>query len=88
MEKALVSGKVKAIGVSNFSIARLQTLLDECTIVPAVNQVELHPSLPQFELVEWCKQHGIHVTAYSSLGQPGGRPAIGCMCASDIGRSH
>ena len=80
MEKLLGTGKVKAIGVSNFSIERLQQLLDECTVVPAVNQVECHPSLPQFELVKFCQAHGIHVTAYSSLGQPGGRPADGGVC--------
>ncbi|KAH7106621.1 Aldo/keto reductase [Auriculariales sp. MPI-PUGE-AT-0066] len=84
MEKLLVTGKVKAIGVSNFSIARLQTLIDRCTVVPAVNQFECHPSLPQFELVEFCQAKGIQVTAYSSLGQPGGTAAINSVSQPDV----
>ncbi|EJD49751.1 Aldo/keto reductase [Auricularia subglabra TFB-10046 SS5] len=72
MEKLLETGKVKAIGVSNFDEKRIQTLIDECTVVPAANQVELHPCLPQFELVDFCKKRNVQVTAYSSFGQPGG----------------
>ncbi|KAL1935515.1 hypothetical protein VTP01DRAFT_4655 [Rhizomucor pusillus] len=64
----LVGDKVRAIGVSNFSVSNLEKLLKTAKIVPAVNQVELHPYLPQDELLEFCKKHGIHVTAYSPLG--------------------
>ncbi|KAF8649597.1 hypothetical protein AX16_005688 [Volvariella volvacea WC 439] len=60
--------KLKAIGVSNFSIEFLERLLAVAEIVPAVNQIELHPSCPQEELVEYCRQKGIIVTAYSPLG--------------------
>ncbi|KIY47425.1 Aldo/keto reductase [Fistulina hepatica ATCC 64428] len=60
--------KIKAIGVSNFSIKFLDRLLAVATVVPAVNQVELHPSCTQEDLVEYCKQKGIVVTAYSPLG--------------------
>ncbi|KZW03672.1 aado/keto reductase [Exidia glandulosa HHB12029] len=77
MEKLLQTGKCKAIGVSNFDIKKIQSLLDECTVVPAANQIELHPCLPQTKLVEFCKSKGILVTAYSSLGQPGGKLANG-----------
>ncbi|EJD49731.1 aado/keto reductase [Auricularia subglabra TFB-10046 SS5] len=73
MEKLLQTGKVKAIGVSNFDVKKLQRLIDECTVVPAANQIELHPCLPQFEVADFCKKHNIQVTAYSSLGQPGGK---------------
>lgn len=62
-------GKVKAIGVSNFSPKNLDILLKTAKVVPAVNQVELHPLLPDFELVEYCKKKNIHLTAYSPLGQ-------------------
>ena len=45
--------------------------MPQCKIVPAVNQIENHPSLPQQEIVDLCKQKGIHVVAYSPLGSTG-----------------
>ncbi|KAH8553325.1 NADP-dependent oxidoreductase domain-containing protein [Umbelopsis sp. PMI_123] len=68
MEKLVETGKTKAIGVSNFSTHNLDTLLKSAKIVPAVNQVELHPYLPQNKLHEYCTAKGIHLTAYSPLG--------------------
>ncbi|KAH7887182.1 NADP-dependent oxidoreductase domain-containing protein [Phlebopus sp. FC_14] len=68
MEKVLESGKVKAIGVSNFSIKTLEKLLKTAKIVPAVNQVELHPYLAQPELLSYCKSKGIVVSAYAPTG--------------------
>ena len=46
MESLLASGKVKAIGVCNYSVKFLEQLLDHATVTPAVNQIENHPSLP------------------------------------------
>lgn len=69
MEELLPTGKVKSIGVSNFSIKTLEVLLPEAKIVPATNQVELHPALPSFKLLEYCKSKGILLTAYSPLGR-------------------
>ncbi|KAG8927466.1 hypothetical protein FRC01_007449 [Tulasnella sp. 417] len=69
MEKLLETGKVKSVGVSNFSIKTLEVLLQEAKIVPAVNQVQMHPCLPQRDLTEYCSAKGIHITAYSPLGQ-------------------
>ncbi|KAI5475099.1 hypothetical protein MNV49_001923 [Pseudohyphozyma bogoriensis] len=69
MEKVLATGKVKAIGVSNFSVKTLTQLLMTAKVVPAVNQVESHPYLPQDDLLTFCKEKGIHLTAYSPLGQ-------------------
>lgn len=71
MEKLLTTGKVKAIGVSNYSVKYLEELLPQATIVPAVNQIENHPSLPQQEIVDFCKEKGIVITAYSPLGSTG-----------------
>ncbi|CAO3673061.1 unnamed protein product [Umbelopsis vinacea] len=71
MEK-IVGDRVRAIGVSNFTITKLQRLLKSANITPAVNQVELHPYLPQTELLDFCKQNKIHVTAYSPLGSTSG----------------
>jgi len=65
MEKVFISGKVKAIGVSNFSIKTLEQLLTTAVITPAVNQVELHPYLAQKDLVAYCRRKGIAITAYS-----------------------
>ncbi|KAG0646994.1 D-galacturonic acid reductase [Hyphodiscus hymeniophilus] len=71
MEKVLATGKVKAIGVCNYSVKYLEELLPHATVVPAVNQIENHPSLPQQEIVDFCKSKGIHITAYSPLGSTG-----------------
>lgn len=71
MEKLLETGKVKAIGVSNYSKRYLEELLPQVSVVPAVNQIENHPALPQQEIVDFCKEKGIHITAYSPLGSTG-----------------
>ena len=68
MEKLVTTGKVKAIGISNFTIKRTEDLLSKATIVPAVNQIEAHPYLQQPELVKYCQSKGIHTEAYSPLG--------------------
>ncbi|TDL29124.1 Aldo/keto reductase [Rickenella mellea] len=68
MEGLLETGKVKSIGVSNFSIKTLEQLLPHAKVIPAVNQVELHPALQQPELLAYCKSKGIHLTAYTPLG--------------------
>ncbi|KAJ3193022.1 hypothetical protein HK101_005573 [Irineochytrium annulatum] len=75
MERLMDEGKVKAIGVSNFTISKLKKLLASARIPPAALQVELHPYLPQFELVEFCKKNNIMVTGYSPLGT-GGEPKL------------
>ena len=71
MEKVLKTGKVKAIGVANYSQKFLEELLPHATVVPAANQIENHPYLPQQEILDICKEKGIHVTAYSPLGSTG-----------------
>ncbi|EGO25221.1 hypothetical protein SERLADRAFT_465039 [Serpula lacrymans var. lacrymans S7.9] len=68
MEKVLASGKARAIGVSNFSIKTLEQLLKTANVVPAVNQIELHPYLAQNDLLEYCKEKDILVTAYTPTG--------------------
>ncbi|KAJ5697052.1 hypothetical protein N7536_007464 [Penicillium majusculum] len=71
MEEVYKAGKVKAIGVANWSIPYLEELKKKWTVVPAVNQVELHPFLPQHALKDWCDKHGILLEAYSPLGSEG-----------------
>ena len=64
--------QVRAIGVSNFGPKRLaQFLATEPRIAPVVNQVEMHPYLPQTELLEYCMSKKVVVTAYCPLGSPG-----------------
>ena len=69
LQKLHEDGRARAIGVSNFHAPHLQRLLDECGIVPAVNQVELHPALPQNALVAFHAAHGIVTEAYSPLAR-------------------
>ncbi|XP_078400881.1 aldo-keto reductase family 1 member B1 isoform X7 [Cetorhinus maximus] len=71
MEVLVDEGLVKSIGVSNFNISQLERLLSVARIIPAVNQVELHPYLTQPELVEFCATRDIALTAFSPLGSPG-----------------
>lgn len=71
MEKVLATGKAKAIGVANYSVQYLKELLPSAKVVPAVNQIENHPLLPQQEIIDFCDWRGIHVTAYSPLGSSG-----------------
>lgn len=68
MEKLLETGKVRAIGVSNFTKNRLGDLISKTKVVPAVNQIEAHPYLQQPKLFDYCKSKGIQLAAYSPLG--------------------
>ena len=61
---------MKAIGVSNLSIKKLEALVKAARIQPSVNQVEVHPYFRNDDLIEWCRRHGIHVSAYCPLGTP------------------
>ena len=71
MEEVYKSSKVKAIGLANWSVPYLEELRQRWTVVPAVNQVELHPFLPQHDLREYCNKLGILLEAYSPLGSTG-----------------
>jgi L-glyceraldehyde reductase len=74
---ALPKSKVRAIGVSNFTVEQLEAIIKATGVVPAMNQVEAHPLLQQDELVEYCKSKNIKITAYSPLGNNQfGKPKI------------
>ncbi|KAG5370321.1 D-galacturonate reductase [Yarrowia sp. C11] len=73
LEKEQAAGRTKSIGVSNVSEKYLKELLKRAKTVPAVNQFENHPYLPQKKEIEFNKKHGILVTAYSPLGSSNGK---------------
>ncbi|XP_053208510.1 aldo-keto reductase family 1 member A1-A-like [Panonychus citri] len=70
MEDVQKAGLSKSIGVSNFNSEQIQRVLDNCEVKPVMNQIEVHPYLSQQPLINFCKQRGIDITAYSPLGSP------------------
>ncbi|WP_335938005.1 aldo/keto reductase [Streptomyces sp. PTD5-9] len=85
-EKILSEGRAKAIGVSNFLPEHLERLLGETSVVPAVNQIELHPQLQQTESRAFHAAHGIATEAWSPLGQGKGLLEVPTIVA--IARKH
>lgn len=70
LEKMNEAGLALHIGVCNFNKHKLKALMDQASIKPEMNQVELHPLLHQNDLLEFCNENGVHLTAYSPLGSP------------------
>ncbi len=68
LETLLADGKVRAIGVSNFMVEHLTKLLDQASVVPAVNQIECHPYFQQPEVQDFDSKHGILTQAWSPIG--------------------
>jgi len=85
-EKLLAEGAVRAIGVSNFLVEHLDRLAAETDVVPAVNQVEVHPTFQQAAVQQRCRELGIAVEAYSPLGRGAdlGAPAV-VAAATELG---
>jgi diketogulonate reductase-like aldo/keto reductase len=75
MNEMVAKGKAKAVGVSNFTKSRLESLIESTGLIPAVIQIELHPYLQQEDLVNFCQEKGIAVEAYSPLGS-GREPSL------------
>lgn len=88
LERLLADGRVRSIGVSNYMAHHLRELLDHATVLPAVNQVELHPFHQQREAVEVCRANGIAVQAYCPLTRAArlGDPAVAAV-ARRVGRT-
>ena len=87
-EEALETGLVRGIGVSNFHQNHLEKLMANANVVPAIDQVELHPQLAQISLRHFNKQHGIHTEAWAPLGRARflTHPLLGEI-AESVGRS-
>lgn len=85
LEKIYTEGKARAIGVCNFSIGQLEDLMQHAQIVPAINQVEMHPHLSQNELLNFTRKHGIQLEAWRPImmGEVLDIPDL-----VDIGKAH
>lgn len=68
MEQLVEKGLCRNLGVSNFSVKKLKSLLSTAKIQPEMNQIELHPYLQQNHMVNYCSKNNIHLTAYAPLG--------------------
>ena len=81
LEDAYEAGKLKAIGISNFQIGDIESLIETAKIKPMVNQILLHISNTPVELVEYCQKNGIAVEAYSPIahGEILNQPEIAAM---------
>ncbi|RMI34654.1 aldo/keto reductase [Streptomyces triticirhizae] len=86
LEKILADGKARAIGVSNFKPKHLRRLLDETQIVPALNQIELHPNFQQEESRAFHRELGIVTEAWSPLGS--GKGLLDDPALARIGEKH
>ncbi|WP_204288454.1 aldo/keto reductase [Microbispora amethystogenes] len=86
LEKLYADGRVRAIGVSNFTVETLERLLAETGVVPVLNQIELHPQLAQRELREFHARHDVATEAWSPLGQ--GRGLLDLPVLAEIGARH
>ncbi|CAL9608321.1 aldo/keto reductase [Streptomyces sp. enrichment culture] len=85
-EKILADGRARSIGVSNFLPEHLERLMDATSVVPAVNQIELHPQLAQAESRAFHERHGIATEAWSPLGQ--GRGLLEVPAVAAVARKH
>lgn len=88
LEAAYKAGKIRAIGLSNFDVKQTQRILDECEVVPAINQVECHPYFPQTELKALLKEHDIALQAWYPLGGRGNDSIMGEALIQAIAEKH
>lgn len=88
MEKALKEGKVKSIGISNFYGERLDNLLNNIEIKPAVMQVEKHPYYPQEEMKEKLKEYGTKLQAWFPLGGRGNDSVLTEKIIKDLAQKY
>ncbi|MEW2624407.1 aldo/keto reductase [Streptomyces sp. NPDC048106] len=86
LEKLHADGRVRAIGVSNFLPEHLRRLAEETSVIPAVNQIELHPHLQQHAAREYHAEQGIRTEAWSPLGQGKGLLEVPAIVA--IAQKH
>ncbi|WP_217181830.1 aldo/keto reductase [Streptomyces sp. AC495_CC817] len=81
------AGLTRSIGVSNFLVPHLERIVAETGVVPAVNQIELHPAYQQRDVVAWAVDHGIRIEAWGPLGQ-GKYDLFGTAAVADAAAAH
>ena len=88
LEEFKADGRARSVGVSNFQVDHLQRLMDECDVVPAVNQIELHPYFLNSEVAAFCEENAIAVEAWSPIAQGDvlGDPVV-TEIAEQVGRT-
>lgn len=69
MEELYHEGKIRSIGLSNFLPHHIENLIQNCKVIPMVNQLEFHPGYTQEAAVQYCKEHNIQVQAWSPIGR-------------------
>ncbi len=87
LEQIRASGRVRSIGVSNFLVPHLARLIDETGVVPAIDQIELHPAHQQPEVTAFARQHNIAIEAWGPLGQ-GKYPLFDEQPVRDAAEAH
>jgi 2,5-diketo-D-gluconate reductase A len=87
LEQIQASGRARSIGVSNFLVPHLRRLLDETDVVPAVDQIELHPAHQQPEVTAFARSQGIQIEAWGPLGQ-GKYPLFEEPSVADAAEAH
>ena len=87
LEKAYKEGKLRAIGISNFPVEKIQEVLDNCEIPPALMQVECHPYFPAEKVKPFCDSHGIALQSWFPLGH-GNANLIGDAVFQTLGEKY
>lgn len=80
-------GLARSIGVSNFLVPHLERVVAETDVVPAVNQIELHPAYQERDVVAWAEEHGIRIESWGPLGQ-GKYDLFGTPAVADAAAAH
>ncbi len=86
LEELYHSGKVRAIGVSNFHVHHLESIVNKCEVLPMVNEIECHPLLQQDVIRDYCQERGIRLVAHTATGKM--RSGIRDSVLKDIAESH
>ena len=88
LEAAYKAGKLRAIGISNFTAAGVEEIVEKCDVVPALIQVECHPHFPQTELKKTLAKHDIALQAWYPLGGRGNASIMGEPVVEELAKKY